>query len=190
MKIVSKILIPFLLIIAVVGTGYSQKHHQNKKPIKKKEKNVKAHKHQPHHHKHYAHLPKKGFVSAKPKGAMLVVHSGHNYHFHQGVWYKPHQDKFIVFRPHAGLRVKLLPPKHHICIVRKRTYYYYYGTYYSKVEGTDEYEVIDVPIGAQVSEIPSDYQLKDVDGIEHYIVDDVHYIYHVDTEMYEVVSVE
>lgn len=191
MKKINKILLPFLLIVAIIGTASSQKHIQHKKQQHKKVKHVKKVHNKPHHnHHHYAHLPKKGFISAKPKGALLVIHSGHNYHLHQGVWYRPHQDKFIVFRPHAGVRIKLLPAKHHVCVVRKRTYYYYYGTYYSKVDGIEEYEVVDVPVGAQVQEIPDDYQLQDIEGVEHYVVDNVHYVYHEDTAMYEVISVK
>jgi len=191
MKNISKIIIPILLTIAITGTGYSQKHLKHKKHQKKKENHVKAQHYQPHHkHHHYAHLPKKGFISTKPVGAKLIVHSGHNYHFHKGVWYKPHKDKFIVFRPHAGLRIKLLPPEHHVCVVKKRTYFYYYGTYYSKIESTNEYEVVPVPIGAQVTEIPDDYELQDIDGVDHYVVDNVYYIYHNDTALYEVILIK
>ena len=55
-------------------------------------------------------------------------------------------------------------------------YFYYYGTFYAKGSGSDEYEVIQAPVGAQVDALPEGYEMEEVDGVVYYTLDDVKYM--------------
>lgn len=127
-------------------------------------------------------------MKVRPAGARVVAYRGANYHLHGGVWYKPFRGKFVVFRPFAGIRIKVLPPNCYRFTARSRNYHYYYGTYYVHVPETDEYEVVAPPIGAKIDELPDDYTEETVDDKTYYVLDDTYYTYLEDEELYEVVD--
>ncbi len=189
------IVITILLIFSLAFVAQAQHKPHPKKQVKKhvnspKKVKSKKIKHVHVHNKKYHHLPRRGsVVKVTPGGAVVIKHRGTNYRYHNGIWYKPHGNRFVVWRPYRGLRVRVLPPKHRVVVVQNRTYYYYNGTYYNSVEGADEYEVVEAPIGATVEALPEDYTTEEIDGEEFYVVDDVYYYYDEVENLYEVVEV-
>ncbi|MBL4755691.1 MAG: hypothetical protein JKY52_19120 [Flavobacteriales bacterium] len=129
-------------------------------------------------HHHYKHLPKRGaVVTTTPSGVVIVKHKGANYHYHNGVFYKPKgAASFYIARAPIGARVKVLPTGHKKVFVGKRPYVYYYGTFYKKAPDTNEYEVVDAPVGAEVDALPEGYQMEEIDGVVYYTLDDVKYM--------------
>jgi hypothetical protein len=127
-------------------------------------------------HVRYAHLPRWGTaVAVVPSAAVVVRAHSQTYHFHNGIYYAPRNNNFVVVRPVAGIRVRVLPIGFRTVAVSKRNYYYYYGTFYSKAVGADEYEVVDAPIGAVVDALPDGYEVKNINDMEYYVLDGVYY---------------
>ena len=152
-----RICITILLSICMVNTTNAQKIKVKKKKAHHnthvKHKKHHAHQHHKHHNRpyRYSNLPRCGsIINIRPTNSNIIAFRGVNYHFHNGIWYKPHKKKFIVFRPFIGIRIKTLPPNCHHFTLRNRKYHYYYGTYYAHIPDTDEYEVIQPPIGAKI----------------------------------------
>lgn len=125
-------------------------------------------------HLRYAHLPKyRAVVNVVPGGAVIVKKGGITYRYYSGVYYMPQGDVFVVARPVIGVRVATLPAARRKIIIANTTYYYYYGSFY--VEKNNEYEVVEAPEGALVDALPDGYEVKEVDGTEYYVLDDVYY---------------
>ena len=142
------------LCIGNSALGQNKKHRvYKKKAVVKQKKHVHRHA-RPYR---YAHHPRCGVtVRVRPAGGRIVAYRGVNYHFHNGVWYKPRGNKFVVFRPFAGIRIKVLPPSCFAFTLRAKKYHYYYGTYYVYIPEAQEYEVVAAPEGAQVDTLPDD----------------------------------
>lgn len=136
----------------------------------------------PHHtvvvrraHVRYAGLPRWGTViTAAPAGAVIIRSRRHPYYFHNGIFYAQRAGGFVVTRPVAGVRVRVLPAGYRTIVVGPRNYYYYYGTFYVKSSG-DEYVVADAPDGAVIDALPDGYEVKTIDGNEYYELDGVYY---------------
>ena len=127
-------------------------------------------------HIRYAHLPRWGsVVSALPKGAVVIKSRAHPYYFHNGIYYMRRNNRYVVVRPDAGIRIRVLPVGYRRIIIGPRNYYYYYGTFYSKVDKSDEYEVVNAPEGAIVDALPDGYDVKTINGTEYYVLDGVKY---------------
>jgi hypothetical protein len=127
-------------------------------------------------HVRYAHLPRWGTaIAVLPAAAVVVRAHSYTYHFHNGIYYAPRNNNFVVVRPVAGVRVRALPNGFKTVMVSRRNYYYYYGTFYSKTIDTDQYEVVDAPVGAIVDALPEGYEIKNVKGTEYYVLDGVYY---------------
>ena len=156
---------------------------------------VKHKKHHAHHHKHfnrpyrYTNLPRCGtIINVRPQNGNLIAFKGVNYHFHNGIWYKPYKKKFIVFRPVVGVRIKTLPINCYHFTIRNRKYHYYYGTYYALVPKTNEYEVVQPPLGAKVDELPDDCKEKNINGETYYELDETFYSYIESEDLYQIVD--
>ena len=122
----------------------------------------------------YRHLPRhRATVRVVPRGAVVVRRGGITYHYHEGIFYRPRASAFVVTRPAIGLGVQVLPPARTRIVVAKRTYFYYYGTFYIEKDG--EYKVTGAPEGALVEALPDGYEVKEVEGTEYYVLDDVYY---------------
>jgi hypothetical protein len=127
-------------------------------------------------HVRYAALPRWGTTVAVAPAAAIVVRAHSNtYHFHNGIYYAPRANNFVVVRPVAGIRVKALPVGFRTVVVTRRNYYYYYGTFYAKAADVDEYEVVDAPTGAIVDALPDGYEVKKINDTEYYVLDGVYY---------------
>lgn len=127
-------------------------------------------------HIRYAGLPRWGAVVATyPAGALLIRSAVHPFYFHNGIYYTARQNNYVVVRPALGLRIRVLPVGYRRIVVGPRPYFYYYGTFYSKADNSEEYEVVDAPEGAIVDALPDGYEVKTIDGNEYYELDGVYY---------------
>ncbi len=133
----------------------------------------------------YRNLPRRGKVVRKlGAGFVNIRFRGSNLFVHNGVWYRPTtRNRYIVIKAPIGVRVRRLPlvlaqPR---IMVGTNVYYYYYGTYYQKAADTEEYVVVEPPIGAKVDALPEDYETVEVNGMVYYRLDGVYYEY-VDNE--------
>ncbi len=127
-------------------------------------------------HFRYAHLPKwRTSVTVVPVGALVIKTKTTPYYFHQGVYYAPQNNNYVVVRPAVGVRIRVLPVGYKRIIVGPSPYYYYYGTFYKQIEKSKEYETVGAPIGAIVDALPDGYDVKIIDGTEYYVLDGVYY---------------
>lgn len=98
-----------------------------------------------HRHNHY--YPPQGHVETTlPPTRRVVVHNHVNYHYHNGIWYRPHNSHFIVVLPPIGIFVPFLPPFYSVVRLSPTTYYYYAaGVYYSWLPAYSTYVVVEAP---------------------------------------------
>lgn len=142
----------------------------------------------------YKKLPPRGAVVSKRKAikhAHVVRHSGVDYYFKNGIFYRYNSGNYIVSRPPIGIRVATIPTPR-VVWVNNVKYYYYYGTFYNHVTITNEYEVIKPPLGAIVESIPDGYEKIEIDGNTYYVVDGVQYkaVVYEGEIWYEVIKVD
>ena len=127
-------------------------------------------------HVRYAALPRWGaVVTTVPAGAVVVKSRRNPFHFHQGIYYARRNDGFVIVRPAAGVRVRILPVGYRTINVGPRSFYYYYGTFYTRASSSDDFVVTDPPEGAVVDALPDGYQIKTVEGKEYYEIDGVYF---------------
>ena len=110
-------------------------------------------------HHRYRHLPRWGrTVRTIGPGYLSLRFGGIGYRFHQGVWYRTKEKRFIISRAPIGIRVGVLPIGHRTVTVGTRTYFYYYETYYCKIESSETpYEVVEPPIRATIDALSEGY---------------------------------
>lgn len=110
---------------------------------------------------------------ATKKSHVIKHHTG-DYYYRDGIFYRYHDNKYIIHRPHAGFRVSSIP-EYRLVRVNGVSYYYYYGTFYSYVAPSREYVVVAPPVGAIVESIPEGYEKIDINGNTYYTVGGVQY---------------
>lgn len=156
-----------LLLTAFAPTDtYAQRNNQ-----KGKEKKVKV----ATPVKHYNKQPRRGAqVTALPKKTVVVTHRNSNYHYRDGIFYRPVNGSYVVAAPPIGIRVSVLPPNPFRVIISGRSYYYYYGTYYTPIPNGG-YEVVGAPIGARIDALPDGYEVFELDGLVYYRLDETYY---------------
>ena len=76
--------------------------------------------------------------------------------------------------PHYGLHLHFLPDGYFTVWAGGARYYYYDGLYYTYAGG--DYVLVNPPMGAYVSVIPSDFQPVIINGITYYTDSGVYYI--------------
>jgi hypothetical protein len=104
-------------------------------------------------HKHNHYYPPAGYVEPKaPIVSRIVQYRNVNYHYHNGVWYRPHGTRFIVVLPPVGVIVPVLPPFYTTVWVGTVPYYYAGGVYYTWQPEHRSYVVAEAPPEAQVRE--------------------------------------
>lgn len=110
---------------------------------------------------------------ATKKSHVIKHHTG-DYYYRDGIFYRYHDNKYTIHRPHAGFRVSSIP-EYRLVRVNGVSYYYYYGTFYSYVAPSREYVVVAPPVGAIVESIPEGYEKIDINGNTYYTVGGVQY---------------
>ena len=161
-KVISKVLLAFLLIFSFSSVNAQHHKHHNEK------------KHPPNYR--YSNLPHWGHsYKVVPHGYYVYPYRGVRYHYYNGVYYKPVGNKYVIVNPPVGIRVKTLPAGNVRFVVRGRTYFYYYGTFYVRSVNTNEYVAIAPPIGARVDALPDDYRKVIIDNMTYYEFDGTYY---------------
>ncbi|OFX83393.1 MAG: hypothetical protein A2W99_11700 [Bacteroidetes bacterium GWF2_33_16] len=145
--------------------------------------------HAPNHR--YRDLPHWGYkYKVVPKGAFLLRHSGINYHYHSGIYYRPYGDTYVIVRAPIGVRVRTLPNGTVHFVIGGRRYFYYYGTYYVR-SVNDDYITVAPPVGAIVDALPDGYKKVIIDNNTYYEFEGTYYKAFIDENgevLYEVVS--
>ncbi|NER17269.1 DUF6515 family protein [Spongiivirga citrea] len=143
-------------------------------------------------HVRYRHLPRWGATVRRIGfGYRTIAYRGVGFRFYKGIWYRPSGRRLVVARAPFGVRVKVLPVGYSRFVIGLRPYFYYYGTFYTKVDGTDEYQVVEPPIGAEIDALPDGYKIVEVNGQEYYKLENTYYEAHIDdneNEYYVVVA--
>lgn len=97
-----------------------------------------------HRHDHY--YPARGHIApGLPGGALRIGHGGGHYHFHSGVWWRPHGGRFMVVLPPIGIVLPFLPSAHVSLWLGGAPYYYANGAYYAPAP--QGYAVVNPPPG-------------------------------------------
>ena len=165
-SIMSLALMGLLLTVFAPTDTFAQR--DNRRDNNKKEKVVTP-------VKQYNKEPRRGAqVTALPKKTIVVTHRNNNYHYRDGVFYRPVNGSYVVSAPPIGIRVTVLPPNPYRVMISGPSYYYYYGTYYLPVQGGG-YEVVSAPVGARVDALPDGYEVFELDGQVYYRLDETYY---------------
>ncbi len=106
--------------------------------------------HDSRHHLNRAYPARGQIIRIIPGNCRVVVHRGVGYRFHDGVWYRPHGNSFVVVAPPIGLFVSFLPPYYSTIWVRGVPYYYANEVYYAHCGSG--YKIVEPPPEAMVSE--------------------------------------
>ena len=111
-----------------------------------------------------------------PPKAVIIHHRNFKYYYHEGVYYKLYKGRYIIVPPPRGLRIRVLPPHHTRIVIGPRVIFYAGGVFYQEQDGqTDEYEVIEPPVGTIIYNLPEDAEEVTVDGNPYYEYDGVLY---------------
>ncbi len=126
--------------------------------------------------RHYYGRPHYGAVlRTVPAAARVIRFNQRAYRLHEGVYYVQRGNEYVVVRPAAGLRIRMLPNGAVRTVVRGATYHYYYGVFYAPVNDVPgEFQVVDAPVGAIVDALPEGYTLPEGDE-GPLVLDEVHY---------------
>ncbi len=168
-----------ILILAFLFAFPSEATAQRKKRIARQ--HVKKH-HRKHikarrkAHYRYRHLPRRGkVVRTVGAGFLGIRFRGIGFRVHKGVWYRPSGKRFVVAAAPFGIRLRVLPVGYRRLTIQNRLYFYFYGTYYVKIDDTNEYEVVQAPTGAEVDALPEGYKVITINGADYYKLDEVYY---------------
>jgi len=158
--------LPYILIVVIlilsIASGNAQPRNNH-------------HRDRPEPHNRYRDLPHWGFkYRAIPRDAFILRHSGINYHYYSGIYYRPYGDSFVVVKAPIGLRVRTLPIGSVHFVVGGRRYFYYYGTYYIKSVDND-YITVAPPLGAIVDGLPEGYTKVVIDNNTYYEFEGTYY---------------
>jgi hypothetical protein len=136
----------------------------------KRAKTVQQNKFVDSRYKHNRSYPVRGHsVRSLPRDHRVVIHGNSHYYSSHGVWYRPHNGRYVVIAPPIGLFVPVLPFAYSTIWMHGMPYYYANETYYTQTPGG--YVVIEPPQG-EVSEIPPAPEEEN-----DYMVDDKMFIY-------------
>lgn len=106
-------------------------------------------------HEHNRYYPRPGHVVEElPHDHRVIEYHQRRYHFHDGIWYQPDVNGFVVLIPPVGLVVPLLPPFYTTIWVGGIPYYYADGVYYVWRAEDRVYIVSDPPPEEEV--VPQD----------------------------------
>lgn len=113
-------------------------------------------------------------VAALPQNTKVLTHRNVNYHYRNGVYYRPTNGTYLVVNPPLGVRITSLPANLPYLRRGNNRYYLYQGVYYLPV-GNDVYEVVDAPVGAIIDRLPDDYETVELDGKVYYRLNETYY---------------
>lgn len=97
-----------------------------------------------YNHNHY-YPPRGHIVPTLPPVHREIVYRHEHYFYHDGIWYRPYNSRFIVIFPPIGIIVPFLPPFYTTIWVGPTTYYYAGGVYYAWYPEQRSYVVVEAP---------------------------------------------
>ena len=125
--------------------------------------------------KQYKKQPRRGAqVTSLPRKTVVVNHRNSNYHYRDGIYYRPVNGSYVVTSPPIGIRVNVLPSNPFRVRLSGRVYFYYYGTFYTSLP-SGGYEVVNPPLGAKVDALPDGYEVFELEGFVYYRLDETYY---------------
>lgn len=90
-------------------------------------------------------------VERIPHRYTTIQHSGINFYFDNGIYFKRHKANYIVVRPPVGLRIRYLPDGYSTIHFGRVPYYFYYGVFYSYDSAAGDYVIVNAPPKSQQS---------------------------------------
>ena len=155
----------FILFFSIHFFSYSQQNICDSTLTKEKYKII-GKKTPPHFY--YYHLPAIGeCVSRLPNGAIMMA-SGSNYFYYNGIFYQPRNGRYIVVLAPKGIRINILPYEFIKLKIDNNNYYYFFGTFYTLCKD-GSFIVTTPPIGAKVNALPYGYKIVKEDNIDCYL---------------------
>ncbi len=98
------------------------------------------------------------------RNAVVIRYRNVPYHYYGGVFYVARNGVYVQTAPPAGIRIAALPAGYMRVVVAPRVFFYAGGIFYILDEASKEYVVADPPVGAVVSQLPSDAVEIEIDG--------------------------
>lgn len=77
-----------------------------------------------------------------------VPYRGMDYYYSGGYWYRPLGPRYVVVEPPRGIRVRYLPDYAEQVLIGGSVLFLAAGAYYAYQESTQDYEVVEPPMGA------------------------------------------
>ena len=87
-------------------------------------------------------------VDRFPDRNFRVPYRGMDYFYSGGYWYRPLGPRYVVVEPPRGIRVRYLPDYAEQVLIGGSVLFLAAGAYYAYQESTQDYEVVDAPIGS------------------------------------------
>jgi len=125
-------------------------------------------------HVRYLGLPaQQSFHTRLPDQAVKVTQKEESLHYHNGIYYKPVNNGFLIVQPRSGTQINSLPTGHIEVKMGTQNYYYYYGTFY--IEDENCYVTVEPPHGIKIDALPEGYKTIKIDGKDYYLLNGVYY---------------
>jgi len=103
-------------------------------------------------------------VRRLPRSAVVVRYRNVPYYYHGGLFYVSRNGVYVRTVPPVGIRIVALPAGYVQVVVGPQVFFYAGGIFYILDEASREYAVADPPVGAIVSQLPSDAAEIEIDG--------------------------
>jgi Family of unknown function (DUF6515) len=122
------------------------------------------------------------YISAPPRGHVVVRIGRENYYRHGNVYYRRvrrgREWAYIEIAPPIGAAIAVLPRRHSRVFIGGRVYYQYGATFYAPVVVGAEttYVVARPPIGAVLDTVPTGSTAVAVDGANYFTLDGVYFL--------------
>ena len=169
------------ILIVVIGlsvqTLYAQRHRPNNHNGNYFNQNNRKNKHKDiTPHMKYKDMPIWGYSynvnHHKSKNRVLA---GSRYHYHNGIFYKPVGNNYVISKAPIGVRVRSVPTGHIRFVLGTSVYFYYYGTYYIHAPRSNEYITVAPPVGARVDALPRGYRKVYIEDLVYYSFEGTYY---------------
>lgn len=82
-----------------------------------------------------------------PGGEYRVPYRGMDYYYSGGYWYRPLGPRYVVVEPPRGIRVRYLPDYAEQVLIGGAVLFLAAGSYYAYEESTQDYVVVEPPVG-------------------------------------------
>jgi len=102
-----------------------------------------------------------------PQGSISITFGGNPYYYFGGSFYQPYNGYYRPVFPPVGIHVGMLPPGYIPILGGPGPYYFGNGAFYRRYDD-HSYEVVDAPMGAQLSSLPKGARSVRINGEKFY----------------------